>query len=249
MGGGLGIRIPIELREYAVSLYISGYSRTDIANEIGCGKAKVKDILLEYGISPDFERNTPVSIIMYNKYFNIQKIFNSKNEAYYYILNNENPKCNKEGFYGHIKKSFQTGCIRYGHRWQLASDLVYEDKVFRTKFDKEAYIQGKPAYQPEGKKYYIVDDVLDNIIKEKIEINKEEHIITTKCSICGKVISSKSLTGMCNSCANVVAKGKSPKPSREQLLIDAQTMNKKQIALKYGRTKSTISYWFKQYGI
>ena len=25
----------------------------------------------------------------------------------------------------------------FNHRWQLASDLVYEDKIFRTKFDKE----------------------------------------------------------------------------------------------------------------
>ena len=55
---------------------------------------------------------------------------------------------------------------------------------------------------------------------------------------------------MCNSCANVIAKGKSPKPSKEELqaLIN-QGLQIKQIEELYGRTDSTVHYWLKQYDI
>lgn len=55
---------------------------------------------------------------------------------------------------------------------------------------------------------------------------------------------------MCNSCANIVAKGKSPKPSKEELkLLLDQGLQKKQIAKMYDRTPSTIHYWINQYGL
>jgi hypothetical protein len=70
------------------------------------------------------------------------------------------------------------------------------------------------------------------------------------CRICGKPITSQSKTGMCNACSNVAAKGKSPKPSKEELkqLLDAG-IQKKQIASMYGRTDSTIHCWIKSYNL
>lgn len=165
LGGGLGIRIPIEVREHIADLYRLGYNRSTIAKEIGCTANTVTNILTEYGILPDFESNKSIDILMYDKYFTPQKVFKSKLEAYTFLVNNENANCDKQGFYGHIKKSFKDGCVRYGHRWQLVSDLIYEDMIFRTKFDKEAYLQGKQAYKAAYSEYYIVDNVLNEIIK------------------------------------------------------------------------------------
>lgn len=71
-----------------------------------------------------------------------------------------------------------------------------------------------------------------------------------KCSICGKPITSKARTGMCSSCANVIAKGKSQKPTKQELQgLVYLGYSLDDIAKKYGRNKSTICYWKKQYNI
>lgn len=64
---------------------------------------------------------------------------------------------------------------------KLFLDLQCNNKVFRTKFDKEAYLQGKEAYIPEGKDYWIVDNALSGI-----KIPKEKTVIKEKrCKCCG----------------------------------------------------------------
>lgn len=59
---------------------------------------------------------------------------------------------------------------------------------------------------------------LNKVIKRKeYEANYKRLRIaerTERCKICNKPIIAQAITGMCNSCANVVAKGKSPKPSK-----------------------------------
>lgn len=218
--------------------------------------------------------NNPIGVVKYTLDFDcicyydtIQKALDSIGEYYNTTMSG----------YGRIKAACQKGNVAYGHRWQLASDLIYEDKIFRTKFDKEAYIQGKPAYQPEGKQYYIVDGALDNIktlhIKNRciccgIVIDKKavrclecdsNYKMMIKlgtvnsgiiCKQCNKQMPFKTVSGLCNSCANVVAKGKMPKPSKEKLneLIN-KGMTNKQIAELYGRNRSTVSIWRKSYNI
>ena len=229
LGGGLGIRIPIETREHIFNLYKNGYSRADISREVGCGVTKVTDILMEYDIMPDFERNEPVSIVMYDKEFNIQKVFNSKKEAYEFIINNENPRCNKQGFYGHIKKAFDTGCIRYGHHWQLASDLIHEDKIFKTKFDKEAYIQGKQVYKPEGEQYWIIDKrpKKHKITKNIKDTNKTSNLIDK----------------------NIKHQRKSKKPDKEVLKDLLNVKSYEDIGRMYNVTGKTVRKWADSYSL
>lgn len=174
-------------------------------------------------------------VIMYNKDFQSECVFESILEASKHIVGDV------RHFRINIKKAFNDGIILYDHRWQLASDLVYEDKIFSTKFDKEAYIQGKPAYQPEGKQYYIVDGALDNI-------NGVKKIY--RCEDCGKEISRRHVR--CMFCAQAKIneyKDKIAKPSMEQLKIDMETMNMTEIAKLYGRSRSTVSTWKKNYGL
>ncbi len=241
--------------EDIINMYLSGSTYNEIALKFNTSRNSVakicsnlSDIKIETKIR---SKHSNTRIVAYNKNYEPIANFNSIKNAGKYLVNNgiKKPERDLRNLYNYINAACQRNNIAYGFRWQYYDDLIYEDKVFRTNFDKEAYIQGKEAYQPEGRQYYVVDGALDNILKKKKKYENRKLIKTLKCKVCNRMITGTSSTGMCNSCANVVAKGKSPKPSREQLLIDVQTMNKQQIAIKYGRTKSTVSYWFKQYKI
>ena len=65
------------------------------------------------------------------------------------------------------------------------------------------------------------------------------------CSQCNKYEIFKD--NLCNSCYNVKIINKIPKPSREQLMVDLNNMKIKSIAIKYGRSVSTVKYWITQY--
>ena len=64
-----------------------------------------------------------------------------------------------------------------------------------------------------------LDRCIDKAIKSMDYSKKRVRISdkTERCIICNKEIVGRSLNMLCNSCANVAAKGKSPKPSKEEL--------------------------------
>lgn len=218
--------------------------------------------------------NKPIKVVKYTLDFIPINYYDSLRKALKSIESNYNTTMSG---YGRIKAACQNGNIAYGHRWQLLSDLTYDNKTFRTKFDKEAYIQGKPAYQPEGKKYYIVDGALDKVktlhknnkckdcgmVIDKnaircLECNEKYTLMGRLgtihsdiiCKQCKKSMPFETKSKLCNSCANVLAKGKLPKPNKEKLieLID-KGMTNKEIAKLYGRNNSTVCIWIKSYGI
>lgn len=296
--GGDGVKsldISEDMIESICSMYKDGKTIKDIAIIFEVGQRTITKILNRSGV--EIRHNTDLTtkhgIIMYDRLFTPVYKFNDIREIEYYLMNNTAYSINIRTLYAYVNKSSETGCIRYGRRWQKVSDLIYEDKVFRTKFDKEAYIQGGHAYQSEDKQYYIVNGALNNVLNSNKNVKTKTKIIkckicgiqieqgkycnkcqlqrdlnkvikrkeyetnykrvriierTERCKICNKPITAQAVTGMCNSCANVVAKGKSPKPSKEELkvLLD-QGLQKKQIAELYGRTDSTVHYWINSY--
>lgn len=78
----------------------------------------------------------------------------------------------------------------------------------------------------------------------KAKSNLDENSV---CSICDRLGVYKD--GLCVSCYNVKIKGKTPKPSKEQLVEDMKTLSIKEIAEKYNRTSSTVCYWINDYEI
>ena len=195
--GGSGIKHDKIYDEY-INEFIDDYYRMTLCEL--CIKYKISESLvysvinvagvdkkINYTIK---KANKAITVIMYDIEFNPVQVYNTISSAI------EQLNINKQNGYGRIKVACQNGNIAYGHRWQLASDLVYDDKIFRTKFDKEAYIQGKPAYQPEGKQYYIVDGALDTIFKQYPNSIKQQN----KCIDCGKNISKHSVR--CKECYN-----------------------------------------------
>ncbi len=275
-----------DYEDKVADMYTSGYSFAKIAKECNISTHHVNDIVLAHELKREYinmgsqGNNTPAkSLVMYTKEFEPIRTFESIKQAYLWIIDNTNFAVTEYGAYAFIDVACKNGNISYGHRWQLQSDLVYDNKIFRTKFDKEAYINGEYAYQPEGRHYWITDNALKSVKTFKTKVycidcgkeltskrnnrclecaNKAKNIINQKykesynkiCVRCGRRVTSLNAKGLCASCYNVEAKGKSPKPSKEELkqLLD-KGLQKKQIAEMYGRTDSTVHYWIKSYGL
>lgn len=292
--GGDGNKRELKLEGYSehiIEMYNQGFSIEHIAISMDTSYNSVSNLLKKFNVEIRHETyREDTRIVMYDTYFNPIKIFTNKAEVGEWIINDTEYAYYERTLYTALSNSCKTGCVRYGHRWQLYSDITYNNKVFRTKFDKEAYIEGKQAYQPEGKNYWVVDGALDklNIHRVKgenckrcgaaissgaycnkcsldMELDKivDKYVAsveheskrikkldkTQKCKICGKAITERAITGMCNSCANVDAKGKIPKPSKDELRELLKVYNQKEIADIYDRNTSTVNVWIKSYGL
>lgn len=248
-----------DYEDKVADMYLSGMSYSYIAKECNISLAEVGRIVHEHNIDTinrEYERNKDnksVEIIMYDNKFINGTYFKSIKLSYKYISTERN-RCDFElEFYARVKVACQNGNIAYGHRWQLASDLVYEDKIFRTKFDKEAYIQGKPAYQPEGKQYYIVDGALDLVFKQYR--NNTRHQNT--CIDCGKEISKHAMRcKACNDKYSATEKAYKNKANHSSKCPDIDTLrnllseyNYTQIGKMYNVSGNTVKKWAIRYNL
>lgn len=240
LGGGGSQKIS-KAERLEIANQLKNKSITGVAISNNISTTLVKQIKKQYNIESDTEikkSNKPKSLIMYDLKFNIDKCFSSIREAFNFIKNKYN-KVSDYNFYTQVKVACQNGNIAYGHRWQLASDLIYEDKIFRTKFDKEAYIQGKHAYQPEGKNYWVVDGV----------ISYEENI-KSYCVDCGIEISKGS--NRCIHCYKKYIKNivKSDiKPDKDTLKLLLQQHSYEAIGRMYNVTGKAVRKWADSYGL
>ena len=248
-----------DYEDKVVDMYLSGMSYSYIAKECNISLAEVGRIVHENNIDTlnrEYERNKtnkPVEIIMYDNEFVIGTYFKSIKLAYNYISNERSRDNFDLEFYSRIKVACQNGNIAYGHRWQLASDIVYKNKIFRTKFDKEAYIQGKPAYQPEGKQYYIVDGALDSVFRQYPNNVKQQN----KCIECGKDISKHAVR--CRDCNNKYsateesyrskANYSSKCPDIETLRNLLSEYNYTQIGKMYNVSGNAVKKWALKYNL
>lgn len=221
LGGHTGNRFEYD-NDWIINQYKEGKSITKIMKEMGLNNNRyISKLIKDKGIEVRTCRKKVLSI---DKHGNIIEYY-SVTDAYNNIMLNSNRIIKFTNFSYLINKSYKHGTTAYGYKWAFSME---DATIIAEKNDKITEKNDKIAFK---------------------EIDKNKNKVEYKCKNCNKIISRQSKTGLCNSCANVEAKGKSPKPSRQQLLIDYQTMNKQQIADKYGRTKSTICYWFKQYNI
>lgn len=180
----------IKFNDAEIEFIIKAYkeqklSIVNIAKSLGVSTNTIKTILNRYNVEIRESVFESKRVVMYDKQFNPIHIFNSKKEIVEWLANNTEYAINLQSIYGLVTRACQKGNTAYGFRWQLFLDLQCDNKVFRTKFDKEAYLQGERAYIPEGKDYWVVDNSLNKLKlpKEKIEITKQKH-----CSYCNKVI-------------------------------------------------------------
>lgn len=215
---------------------IDNISIKELCIKYNISSTTLKQIRFEYGILTDIDityTNEKHSIIMYDDTFDKGVLFESKLSALKYL------GVDYRNFYREVGIACQNGNVVYGHRWQLASDLVYEDKIFRTKFDKEAYIQGKPAYQPEGKKYWIVDGA----------VSYTENI-KSYCINCGIEISKGSIR--CINCYKKYIKSTSKsdiKPDKDVLKLLLEQHSYEAIGRMYNVTGKAVRKWADSYNL
>lgn len=203
------------------------------------------------------EKIVGIPLVMYNTKFEPILKFNSFSEAQKFICKNElYTSVDNRNFYRLVKEACKNGNKAYGYRWQLYNDLICDNKIFCTKYDKEKYLDGGEITLVKG--YFICKNALNEVRgfrgkKLNRECTQIKHnsinTVNGSCMICGRHIS-RSTTGYCISCSQVVAKGKPPKPSKEELkaLLDKKIQTK-EIAEIYDRSPSTVSTWIKQYGL
>lgn len=271
-----------ELEDKIIELYKEGYSLASIGKTCEVSHATICKILRKNKMKrEETSKANHVSgskqVVMYSKDFVPEKLFDSIKEAYNWLKKNTEFKVTTYAVYAYIDVACKNYNICYGHRWQLLSDLSYDNKYFRSVLDKEDYKNGKQAYKPTGKDYYVVDDALKYVIKSceknycldcgkeisrnstrcvdcfntyRSRVNKGLEDTGCKCLQCGKAIAGNSLNGLCNSCANVKAKGKTRKASKEELkLLLGNNVPVTEIAKQFDRTPSTVHYWIKSYGL
>lgn len=164
--------------------FINGDDAFNIATKYGISHYTLYEIMKLNGITRT--KNTynnygdsKKKIVMYHKDSFIPICyFESKVQAYNWLKLNSEYKVTKSHAYTYLRQACEKGNIAYGYRWQLFEDLIYNNKVFRTKFEKEAYIGGKEAHRYNDTKYWIVDNILEDmgIIKNKSINNKSNSI-------------------------------------------------------------------------
>lgn len=239
-----------DYEDKVIDMYLSGSAYSYIAKECNISLNEVGRVVHENNIDTlnrEYNRNktnVPIEVIMYNNDFTEGIYFNSIRTAYNLISRDRHRAEFHMEFYSRVKVACQNGNIAYGHRWQLAEDIVYEDKIFRTKFDKEAYINGGTAYQPEGKQYYIVDGALDHI--------KTLHA-KNKCVDCSKVISLGATR--CITCNRLFRKlhtnrvDKTSVPDSETLRKLLSEYNYTQIGRMYNVSGNAVKKWAIRYNL
>ena len=228
LGGEGSKTITKDTSDNIINMYYDYIPISKIALYIGVHVQTVRRILKN---NTDYEPHVDNGkrVVMYNKDFEPECTFNSILEASEYIIGDV------QHFRINIKKAFNDGIILYGHRWQLYTDLIYEDKIFKTKFERDAYINGRKAYQPEGKTYWVVD----GIVEKFYGVKKVNRCIDCNCKISKKATRCKN----CAQANNNKNKSKIAKPSNIQLEIDRKTMSIDDIAKKYNRSRGTICTW------
>lgn len=246
-GGGIKHKLDEDILE---NIKIETYTKSIryISRKYNLSEYTVRNIREELNsdyinINKEFS-NKPKPIVMYGLYFENPTYFKSLTDVIKYL------KVDRRNFTRGLDKACKFGDTHYKHKWQWASELEIDGKIFRTSFEKLAFMDGYEAYQPNDRKYWIVDGIIDKYFdKNKCNIKKDTEFDIKVCKICGKRISNRSTSMLCISCSQVQAKNKSKKPSKEELEKLLKNLSIKDIANKFKRSESTIYYWVKDYNI
>lgn len=240
--------------------YINGMSMLDLNIKYKIAISTIRYFIqgLEKGDNCNFYGNTKKSIICYSKDWVRVHEFESINDAYKFLISNGYTDRCRGNFFYFMRAACNKSGICCGFRWQYKDDLLYDNKEFNSSIDKIGYMQGKECVCRDNI-WYIVSRNEKTITKNINEIqnkqsykklqytNDKESNCNKICAQCGKqVVFSHNL---CSSCYNVMIRGKSQKPSKEQLIDDLKTLNIGEVAIKYDRTVSTIYYWLNDYEI
>lgn len=105
-----------------VKMYKDGLSVNKIAEALKLGTNRpIVAILANNGIVAADRSSKPI-VIHQTDGIKIINTFSSKNEAYRWLLENNNPFLKRAHAYNYIKQSCDTGCKRFGYYWKYEKD-------------------------------------------------------------------------------------------------------------------------------
>lgn len=231
-----------------VSDFLGGMTMTDLGIKYDQSPTVLYRLLREYNIKREFYHSRyyggKKSVVMYSiEDFEPLEVFDSKNDAYKWLKCNSEFEAHKGHVYHYLVEACNKGNIAFGYRWQLFNDLVLDDKVFRSKFDKEAYLSGAECHLDDGCNYYIVDSAIDKIL-ERYGGTKVEY----RCKDCGKIISKGAVR--CKECSNKQRDVDTNRISKDELkeLLDNE-YSYEQIGRMCGVSGKAIRKWSDKYGL
>lgn len=249
IGGGGKFKIYDE--ELVLDLYSKGESLISIQEKTGYTWSKVKSIL-DTRITTDIEnmhinnnvsrqKNSKISIIMLNITGDrIEKIFESKIEAYLFICDEQNKVINKQNFYARVSIACTSDRICYKHRWRLSNkvhntNIISEvEQKYNTEIDvaleKVDVYKGNKSKKPDA-------DTLKSLINE---CTYEE--VGKKYGVTGKAVRK-----WCDSYG--IKRITCKKPDKLQLEELVNNYKVSEIAHIFRVAQSTVSWWIKDLGV
>lgn len=182
--GGNGEKSATDLRKYngIIDEYKNGESLINIAIKYNISVHYIASILSKMNICRDTEtnikkKNKAVQVVMYNKIFKPIGKFESIRSVMNWLYNNNYISTrNTFTVYTRIKEAANRGSIAYGYRWQYINDLYYDNIIFNTVYDKQAYINGGRAIKTDNNTFEV-----DNAVVRKIRETANRNI----CNRCG----------------------------------------------------------------
>lgn len=118
-----------------IQMFNSGYSLNQIAREFGTKTTRtISSIIKKNGL--DVSRQTTCIVEQYDLKGNYIQSFQSKKEAWKWLLHNYKSDMKRATAYFYIKKSSETGGIAFGYKWkQYETDSIIEGKVNGNDFE------------------------------------------------------------------------------------------------------------------
>lgn len=195
-----------DIYDKVYKLWLSGKSYTEISGETKLSVTYISEMISSMrkpGDQPDKKpsaiTNKAKPIVCYDTRYNYLHKFKSTLDAIEFLKEKFNRELSQYTAYVHLKQSCQNGSIAYGFRWQYESDLYYENKVFNTRWDIEAYKKGGAVIKNQNGLFECLNDKVETIRNSGSTGCLCYSPIRT-CKICGAILSKKSVGDLCSKC-------------------------------------------------
>lgn len=120
--GGFGTHI-YELDETEVIELYKEHGIGFIADKYGCNKKVIKSILVRNNVDLREYQNEAISVVMLSKEYEPLHIFESKKEAWRWLILNYRDNMLDSEAYTYIKRACEFGNIAFGYKWMYLSDI------------------------------------------------------------------------------------------------------------------------------
>lgn len=232
------------IEDNVISDFLEGYSFAEISKRNNISTQTINEFLKKHNVSRDETTiiNTghgARTLIMYDLDFNPLRVFESIKEAVEWLNANTSYASSTFGKYAYIDSACANGNVAYGHRWQDVADLVFNHILFRTKFDKQMYINGSLYKIING--YAVCEGALNSIKTLKMY----------RCRDCGVPIKrGETRCVMCSVAYNARLEEKNNKyPSDKELAILVKTMSWLELGEQIGVSSNAVRMYCKRHGI